>query len=93
MKRTLLAVGLAVLVSMMVVPLGIGGHEPVRDYGPFFLSHFIYDAVGAYPAEIVWGSFILQTIFLAILFAVIVNFLAILFAVIVNFRWRRTREK
>ena len=48
MKRTLLAVGLAVLVSMMVVPWGIGGHEPVRDYGPFFLSHFIYDAVGAY---------------------------------------------
>jgi hypothetical protein len=61
MKRTLLAVGIAVLVSMMFVP-----HDSAIGIwrGPFFLASI--DIIR-------WDLFVLQTIYVAVLFAVIVN--------------------
>ena len=68
MKRTLLAVGVAVLVSTMLVPdmywrsctvcvvVGRSG------FTPFFLVN-----------RIAWGQFTLQTVFLSVLAAVLVN--------------------
>jgi len=57
MKRTLLAVGVAVLASLMYIPEnhGVHCHVPI-----IFPDH--------YGAE--WGQLILQTIFLAVLAAV-----------------------
>ena len=75
MKRMLLAVSVAILISMMLVPRG---HVDILRYGhakdgnieeflPFFLQ-------SVWPTnEIMWQTFMLQTIFLAILAAVIVN--------------------
>jgi hypothetical protein len=69
MKRTLLAVGLAVLVSLMFVPEGEAWQGCTicvvvngSGFAPFFSV-----------TSIVWGQFILQTIFLSVLAAVIVN--------------------
>jgi hypothetical protein len=71
MKPTLLAVGVAVLVSLMLVPVG---DDEVRMWLPFF-----YD-VGWLPWNttywrILWSPFILQTVFAAVLLAVTVNLL------------------
>lgn len=65
MKRTLLAVGVAVLVSLMFVPRGyyFGSGGPPR------VPFFFIDTSGV----IYWGPFALQTIFLSVLAAVIVN--------------------
>jgi hypothetical protein len=74
MKRTLLAVGVAVLTSMMIIPRGLVtvgryGHVEegdIQEFLPFFLQsqrHY----------EIMWHTFTLGTIFLIILAAVIVN--------------------
>jgi hypothetical protein len=57
MKRTLLAVGIAVLVSMMFAP-HYAGQYILNWYGPFFLTKE--------NDIVVWDSFVLQTIFLAI---------------------------
>jgi hypothetical protein len=70
MKLTLLAIGVAVLVSLMFVPdtdwPGCTICVVVGDSGftPFFLV-----------TRIAWGQFTLQTIFLAVLGAVLVNLL------------------
>ena len=76
MRRTLLAVGFAVLTSMMLIPRG---HVDILRYGhakegeileflPFFSQS------GVPQNEIMWQTFILETLFLVILAAVIVNF-------------------
>lgn len=67
MKRTLLAVGVAVLVSLMLVPRGYHTEyyaSSVQARLPFFL-----DSNWAILSE----PFVLQTIFLSVLAAVIVN--------------------
>jgi hypothetical protein len=70
MKRTLLAVGVAVLVSLMFVPdqdwLGCKICVVVDRsvFAPFFSV-----------TRIDWGPFTLQTIFLSVLGAVLVNLL------------------
>jgi hypothetical protein len=72
MKRPLLASGAAVLLSMMLVPRGdVEVHRSsqyegsIRELLPFFVeSHWWHP---------LWRTFIMQTIFLAILAAVIVN--------------------
>jgi hypothetical protein len=70
MKRTLLAVGVAVIVSMMLIPRG--DNYGVRMWLPFF-----YDTDwlpwNTTDWGVHWSAFILQTIFLALLLVVIVN--------------------
>jgi hypothetical protein len=83
MKRTLLAVGVAVLTSMMLIPRGVVtveryGHVQegdIQEFLPFFLH-------SQQQYKIMWHTFMLETIFLVILAAVIVNF-----------PWRRKRER
>jgi hypothetical protein len=83
MKRTLLAVGVAVLSSMMLIPRGVVtveryGHVQegdIQEFLPFFLH-------SQQQYKIMWHTFMLETIFLVILAAVIVNF-----------PWRRKRER
>jgi hypothetical protein len=81
MKRTLVAVGIAVLLSMLLVPRGyvyIARYHrtegDIRQLLPFFVH-------SPYGWEVLWQAFIMQTIFLAVLAAVIVNV-----------RWRRQRN-
>jgi hypothetical protein len=69
MKRTLLAIGIPVLVSMMLVPHGAdyyGGGYHIQRWKPFFVD------VGPHRV-VLWTPFILQTIFAAVAAAVIVN--------------------
>jgi hypothetical protein len=63
MKRTLLAVGIAIILSMMLIPRAdiYGGHI----WLPFFYE--------TRNLKIHWSEFILQTVFAAVLFAVLVN--------------------
>ena len=74
MKRTLLAVGVAVLISMMLVPehdihyFGVGsvqGMSDVMRHRPFFWTDP--------DCHVAWDYFALQTIFAATAAAVIVN--------------------
>jgi hypothetical protein len=69
MKRTLLAVGVATLISMMLIPRG--------NYKPQMWLPFFYDTHWlpgwAYYWRILWTPFILQTVFAVIAAAVIVN--------------------
>jgi hypothetical protein len=61
-KRTLLAIAVAVLISMMLVPdFQRVAHGQFR-FAPFFLVE-----------EILWGQFILEMIFLSVLAVVLVN--------------------
>ena len=86
MRRTLLAVGFAVLVSMLFAP---HGHEyGVNGWGPFFLD-------GGYTLNYsktwVWwqpgrGKVMLDMLALEIVF------LGVLFAVLANIRWRRKKN-
>jgi hypothetical protein len=62
MRRTLLAIGIAVLVSMMLVPRG--AEMEMYERLPFFVS-------SSYP--VAWAAFILQTIFVCVGAAVLVN--------------------
>jgi hypothetical protein len=62
MRRTLLALGIAVLVSMMLVPRGAS--MEMYERFPFFVS-------SSYP--VAWPAFILQTIFICVGAAVLVN--------------------
>jgi hypothetical protein len=64
MKRTLLAVGVAILASMMWIPV----HNP---YSQSYERVIILELFGGYDVQ--WGPMILQTIFVAVVFAVIVN--------------------
>ena len=71
MKRTLLAVGVAVLVSMMLVP-------DVRSYGCTLCvvaGGYAFKPFVLVVDRIAWGRFILQTVFLSVLAAVLVNLL------------------
>jgi hypothetical protein len=71
MKRTLLAVGIAIILSMMLVPRNCNWywywppHSPVQLHAPFFYRGCGVDVTG----------FILQTVFAAVLFAVVANLL------------------
>ena len=62
MRRTLLAIGIAALASMMLVPRGPGMEK--YDRLPFFVSS---------SYAVVWPAFILQTIFVSVGAAVLVN--------------------
>jgi hypothetical protein len=80
MRRTLLAVGIAVLVSMLLAP---HGERSIEGWGPFFYSngYFVPGRVGfywnhphfGYERNLMIEMLILQTVFLAILGAVLVN--------------------
>jgi TRAP-type C4-dicarboxylate transport system permease small subunit len=75
MRRTLLPVGFAVLVSMLFVPCHKFGFWGWYGPQPFWIAT---DTMTAYEWRYMWPKLILQTVFLAVLFAVIVNI-----------RWRR----
>jgi hypothetical protein len=62
MRRTLLAIGISVLVSMMLVPRGAG--MEMYERSPFFVSS---------SYAVAWPAFILQTIFVSVGAAVLVN--------------------
>ena len=62
MRRTLLAIGIAVLVSMMLVPRG--AEMEMYERLPFFVSS---------SYAVAWPAFILQTIFVSVGAAVLVN--------------------
>ena len=64
MKRTLLAIGIAVLISMLCVPVTLGP-LPTTYFMPFFAASCC--------DEMERAKFVLQTTFLAVLAAVIVN--------------------
>jgi hypothetical protein len=82
MRKTLLTIGSAVIVSMLLAPHGTkpGG---LRGWGPFFSDYgfsaqdFAYGVIG----RVMIDMLILQTVFLAVLFALIVNI-----------RWRPSRR-
>ena len=76
MRRTLLAVGFAVLLSMLLAPHG--GKYGVDGFGPFFLREgftktsgtgIFYGTIG----RVMMDMLALQIVFLAVLFAVCVN--------------------
>jgi hypothetical protein len=62
MRRTLLALGIAVLASMMLVPRGAS--MEMYERLPFFVSS---------SYAVAWPAFILQTIFVCVGAAVLVN--------------------
>ena len=62
MRRTLLAVGIAVFMSMMLVPRG--AEMEMYERLPFFVSS---------SYAVAWPAFILQTIFICVGAAVLVN--------------------
>jgi hypothetical protein len=87
MRRTLLAVGIAVLVSMMLAPHA--NKQRITAYGPFFAqSGFSPDDfryVELYNTDrVAIDALALQTAFLAVLFAVLVN---------VRESWRRNPKQ
>ena len=61
MKRTLIAVGVAILASMMWIP----------EYVPYQGRHRV--SILSLQYDIEWPPLILQTIFIAVLFALVVN--------------------
>ena len=85
MRKTLLAVGIAVLVSMMLAPHG--GKYGIEGFGPFFSSQGFTKTAGdlvswlAGKSEIFYGTIgrvmidmlVLEIIFLGVLFAIIAN--------------------
>jgi len=62
MRRTLLAIGISVLASMMLVPRGAG--MEMYERRPFFVSS---------SYAVAWPALILQTIFVSVGAAVLVN--------------------
>ena len=80
MRKTLLAVGLAVLVSMMLAPHG--GKYGIAGWGPFFsVKGFDLRSGGIWYHDT--GRVMIDMLALEMVF------LAVLFAVVVNIRWRR----
>jgi len=67
MKRTLLAVGAAVLISMMLVPMWLAPGTIIR---PFFFPSLVCPS-----CEVLLTQFALQTAFAAVAAAVLVNLL------------------
>jgi hypothetical protein len=83
MRKTLLAVGVAVLVSMMLAPHG--GKGGVEGWGPFFSAHGFHVSRGVWYGNA--GRVMIDMLALKIVF------LAVLFAVVVNIRWSRPEEE
>jgi hypothetical protein len=79
MRKTLLAVGVAVLVSMMVAPHG--GKGGIEGWGPFFSRQGFDVSRGVWDGNA--GRVMIDMLALEMVF------LAVLFAVVVNIRWRR----
>jgi hypothetical protein len=80
MRKTLLAVGFAVLVSMMLAPHG--GKYGIAGWGPFFSANGLdVGPSGIWYANV--GRVMIDMLALEMVF------LAVLFAVVVNIRWRR----
>jgi hypothetical protein len=73
MKRTLLAIGIAVLISMMLMPRVVY-YNGVQIWLPFFVDTAWLPA-NWHVGDIQWTQFILQTVFVAVAAAVIVNLL------------------
>jgi hypothetical protein len=71
MKRTLLAVGIAVIVSLMLLP-HVVDHNGVQMWLPFFIDT-AWLPTDWHVGDIQWTQFILQTIFAGVVAAVIVN--------------------
>ena len=81
MRRTLLAVGFAVLLSMLLAPHG--ERSSIAGWGRFFYSggYFVPGRVGfywthpyyGYEKKVMIDMLALETVFLAVLFAVCVN--------------------
>jgi hypothetical protein len=82
MRRTLLAVGFAVLVSMLLAPHG--GKRGIEGWGPFF------SAQGFDVSRGVWDGYAGRV--MIDMLALEMVFLAVLFAVVVNIRWRRKKH-
>jgi hypothetical protein len=72
MKRTLLAVGIAVLVSLMFVPYDNWGFWGWQGPQPFWIAS---ENMSVREWRVMWSKFILQTIFAGVAAAVIVNLL------------------
>ena len=84
MKLTLLAVGFAVLVSMMLAPHG--DKYGVDGFGPFFsVGALMLDGSGIFIGHA--GRVMIDMLALEIIF------LGVLFAVVVNIRWRRNTSR
>jgi hypothetical protein len=81
MRKTLLAIGFAVLVSMMLAPHG--NKYSVNGWGPFFsVKGFDVSSGGIWyhqTGRVMIDMLALEMVFLAVLFAVIVN---------IRWRWR-----
>jgi hypothetical protein len=84
MRKTLLAVGFAVLVSMMLAPHG--GKQGVYGWGPFFSAKGFH-----VTSSRIWygdaGRVMIDMLALEIVF------LAVLLAIMVNVHWRREGKK
>lgn len=82
MRKTLLAVGLAVLVSMMLAPHG--GKQGIEGWGPFFSDYGFSARDFAF-----WhiGRVMIDMLALEIVF------FAVLLAVIANINWRRWKSR
>jgi hypothetical protein len=80
-RRTFLAVGFAVLVSMMLAPHG--GKQGIEGWGPFFSANGFHVTSGGiwygYAGRVMIDMLALEMVFLAVLFAVVVN---------IRWRWR-----
>jgi hypothetical protein len=90
MRKTLLAVGFAVLVSMLLAPHG--GKSGVKGWGLFFSDYGLYMRTewgDLRTAQFGYGG--IGKVMIDML-ALEIVFLAVLFAVIVNIRWRRKKE-
>jgi hypothetical protein len=99
MRRTLLAVGFAVLVSMMLAPHGDyehGRHTQIKGFGPFFSDYGFIAARTGYGCSKLWigsGSCYAEAGRIMIdMLALEIVFLAVLFAVVVNIPWRRRQK-
>jgi hypothetical protein len=84
MRRTLLAVGFAVLVSMMLAPHG--GKHGIEGWAPFFSE----TGFEASANEIRFGD--VGRVMIDML-ALEIVFLAVLFALVVNTNWRRWKPR
>src|SRR5262249_39344333 len=80
MRKTFLAIGFAVLVSMMLAPHG--GKQGIQGWGPFFSAK----GFGVTSSGIWYGN--AGRVMIDML-ALEIVFLSVLFAVIANIRWRR----
>jgi hypothetical protein len=97
MKRTLLAIGIAVLVSMMIVPHGHHDNlyrDDLSMHAPFFIHRWpYYESESNRSLNIPAGW---RTMWLAPIkgdeLALQTIFLATLFAVAVNIRWKRPKK-